>query len=303
MVRRRKVSFESAGMRCAAWHYQGDNAACIVMAAGLGVPKEPGTDLLAERFNRAGFSVLAFDYRRLGESAGTQRGLVRLDEQIADFEAAVAYAGTLPEVDPRKVAIWGFSVSGGHVYRVAARNPDLGAAIAHAGLADGIAATRNAMKYVTPGVFLKMNLLAAADAVATRLGREPILIPLNAPKGQIASINTPDAQSGPDALSPNGLYDDVWPKTIAASSAMRIGLYRPGRDAPRIRVPLLVLEFQDDGVTPPGAGAAAAAAGPPRRTRAVARRTLRGDDRPDGCRRRCDRRVPEPTPSRPGARG
>ncbi len=118
------------------------------------------------------------------------------------------------------------------------------------------------MKFVTPGVLLKMNLLAAADAIATRLGREPILIPLNAPKGQLASINTPDAQTGPDALSPNGLYDDVWPRTVAASSAMRIGLYRPGRDARRIRVPLLVLEFQDDGVTPPGAGATAAARAP-----------------------------------------
>ncbi len=99
MVRRRKVSFESAGVRCVAWHYQDDNAACIVMAAGLGVPKDPGTSLLAERFNRAGFSVLAFDYRRLGESAGKQRGLVRLGEQLTDFEAAVAHARTLPEVD------------------------------------------------------------------------------------------------------------------------------------------------------------------------------------------------------------
>ena len=262
MDRRHKVFFESGGLRCAAWHYRGDNAACIVMAAGLGVPKEPGTNLLAQRFHRAGFSVLAFDYRRLGESAGNQRGLVRLGEQIADFEAAVDFAHTLPEVDPRKVAIWGFSVSGGHIYKVAACMPDLGAAIVHAGLADGLAATRHALKYVTPTVFLRMSLLAGADAVVTRLGRDPILIPLNAPKGQVASINTPDAQNGPDALSPNGLYDDVWPKTVAASSAMRIAFYRPGREAPRIQVPLLVLEFQNDGVTPPGPAADAAARAP-----------------------------------------
>ncbi len=259
---RQKVFFESAGMRCAAWHYQGDNSACIVMAAGLGVPKEPGTNLLAQRFHRAGFSVLAFDYRRLGESAGNQRGLVRLGEQITDFEAAVGFARTLREVDPRKVAIWGFSVSGGHVYKVAARMPDLGAAIVHAGLSDGLAATRYALRFVTPAVLLRMSLLAAGDAIATRLGRDPILIPLNAPRGQIASINTPDAQNGPDALSPNGRYDDVWPKTVAASSAMRIGFYRPGREAPRIQVPLLVLEFQDDGVTPPGPAAVAARRAP-----------------------------------------
>ncbi len=37
---RRKVDFASAGDRCAAWHYPGDNGACVIMAAGLGVIKE-----------------------------------------------------------------------------------------------------------------------------------------------------------------------------------------------------------------------------------------------------------------------
>jgi alpha/beta superfamily hydrolase len=43
------------------------------MAAGLGVIKEAGTDLFAERFHDDGYSVLAFDYRRLGESGGAPR--------------------------------------------------------------------------------------------------------------------------------------------------------------------------------------------------------------------------------------
>lgn len=29
---RRKVGFPSAGSRCAAWHYPGDNGACVIMA-------------------------------------------------------------------------------------------------------------------------------------------------------------------------------------------------------------------------------------------------------------------------------
>ena len=40
------------------------------MAAGAGVIKEPGTDPFAKRFNQAGFTVLAFDFRHLGESGG-----------------------------------------------------------------------------------------------------------------------------------------------------------------------------------------------------------------------------------------
>ena len=65
---RTKLTFTSDGDECAAWHYRGSNGACIVMAGGFAVPKEPATDLFAARFHEAGFSVLAFDYRRLGES-------------------------------------------------------------------------------------------------------------------------------------------------------------------------------------------------------------------------------------------
>jgi hypothetical protein len=40
------------------------------MAGGLAVTKEPGTDLFAQRFQYAGFSGLASDYRSLGEGRG-----------------------------------------------------------------------------------------------------------------------------------------------------------------------------------------------------------------------------------------
>src|SRR4051794_24586585 len=112
---RQKTFFPSGDDRCAAWHYPGTNGACVVMAAGLAVAKEPGTDPFAGRFHEAGFSVLAFDFRRLGESGGQPRQVVRIGDQQADFRAAVAHARTLPEVDPAKVALWGFSLSGGHV--------------------------------------------------------------------------------------------------------------------------------------------------------------------------------------------
>jgi len=101
----------------------------VIMAAGLGVTKEPGTDRFAERFHRAGYSVLAFDYRNLGESGGTPRQLVRISEQLADWQAAIGFAATLPGVAADKLAIWGFSASGGHVFTVAARNPRVAAAI------------------------------------------------------------------------------------------------------------------------------------------------------------------------------
>jgi predicted alpha/beta hydrolase len=62
-VRREKIWFASGDAKCAAWHYPGANDACVIMAGGFAVTKEPGTDMFARRFHEAGFSVLAFDYR------------------------------------------------------------------------------------------------------------------------------------------------------------------------------------------------------------------------------------------------
>ena len=44
---------------------------------------------LGQANQAAGFAVLAFDYRRLGESGGHPRQVVRIGEQLADLEAAL----------------------------------------------------------------------------------------------------------------------------------------------------------------------------------------------------------------------
>ena len=43
----RKGRFISGDTECAAWHYPGTNGACVIMAGGGAVTKEPGTDLFA----------------------------------------------------------------------------------------------------------------------------------------------------------------------------------------------------------------------------------------------------------------
>src|SRR6185312_16681009 len=68
---RERITFRSGADDCAAWYYRGSNSACVVMAGGAGVTKEPATDRFAARFQAAGYSVLAFDHRHLGESGGT----------------------------------------------------------------------------------------------------------------------------------------------------------------------------------------------------------------------------------------
>ena len=240
------IRFPSGDSMIAALHYTGANGACIVMAGGTGVTKEPASDPFAPHFHSAGFSVLAFDFRRLGESGGSPRQVVEVGAQLDDYRAAIAFAVTLPEVDPARIAIWGSSLAGGHVLRVAAREPRLAAAIAQAPLADGPAIAPKAIRAMTPGAALRLHLRAAGDLVGRRvLRRRPVLIPLAGPRGTVASITTPDGGRGGQALDPDGRYRD-WDQTVAAASALRIAFYRPGRTASRIACPLLVVVFDDD---------------------------------------------------------
>lgn len=240
---RKRITFRSGAEDCAAWHYQGSNGACVVMAGGAGVTKEPATDRFAARFQAAGYSVLAFDHRHLGESGGTPRQVVRIREQLADWEAALDFAASLPGVAAGKVAGWGFSLAGGHLLRLAARPSGqrrLAAVIAQAPLADGAASSPRALSHESPGVLARFPLIALRDVMRGLAGRDPLLVPLAGPRGAVAMLTTPDATDGERALNPGNAYPD-WQQTIAARCVLPIAMYRPGRTASRIACPLLAV--------------------------------------------------------------
>ncbi|MEV6019378.1 alpha/beta fold hydrolase [Streptomyces sp. NPDC051997] len=248
---REKVRFVSGDTSCAAWHYPGTNGGCVIMAGGTSVTKEPASDLFAARFNDAGFAVLAFDHRRFGESGGAPRQIVRFDEQVADWHAAIRYATGLPDVDPDMISVWGFSLAGGHIFRVAADQPRLASAIAQTPLVDGPAVAPHALRSMTPLAALRLFGRGVADALGGLVGRPPLLVPAAGPRGAVASLTTPDAMDGDRALDPDRRHAN-WEQTVAARIALQIGAYRPGRQASRIRCPLLVVVCDQDQSVLPG---------------------------------------------------
>ena len=121
-----------------------------------------------EQASDAGFTVLAFEYRHLGESGGQPRQVVPIGEQLADWRAAIAFALALPEVHPDCVAIWGYSASGGYVFPVAAGSPELAAAIS-----DPYATTSmptRASGSCSPGFSTSSTASRAAMATASSAG-------------------------------------------------------------------------------------------------------------------------------------
>jgi len=242
-AQRQRITFRSGSDDCAAWHYQGGNGACVVMAGGAGVPKEPATDRFAARFHAAGYSVLAFDYRHIGESGGAPRQVVRIPEQLADWEAALDCAAHLPGVEASKIAGWGFSLAAGHLLRLAASPSNqrrLAAVIAQAPLTDGAVSSPRALAHESAGVLARFPLIALRDLARGMAGRDPLVVPLAGPRGAVAMLTTPDATDMDGALNPDNTYPD-WQQTIAARSVLPIAFYRPGRTARRISCPLLAV--------------------------------------------------------------
>ncbi|HET6878992.1 MAG TPA: alpha/beta hydrolase [Pirellulales bacterium] len=134
---RRDVRFESEGLSCAGWYYvpeelaSGERRPAIVMAHGWSGVKEMCLANFAEAFAAAGFVVLVFDYRCLGDSEGEPRQQILPDEQRRDYKNAISWIASQGEVDPDRIGIWGTSFSGGHVQVVAAEDRRVKAVVAH----------------------------------------------------------------------------------------------------------------------------------------------------------------------------
>lgn len=247
---RRTVDFRSGDSYCSAWLYLPDSvsdtrAPVVVMGHGLGATREMGLAPYAERFAAAGLAVLVFTYRHLGDSGGQPRQVLSMAEQLADWDAALAYATALPEVDASRVAVWGSSLGGGHAMAVAARHPELRAAVAQCPFTDGIASAR------ALGVRESLTLFGfvARDVLAAARRKEPVCVPVAAPPGQPGLMTAPDALPGMLALLPENYQ---WVNRAAARSVLSLLHYRPGRAAKRIAAPALICISATDSVAPPG---------------------------------------------------
>jgi hypothetical protein len=150
-VTSRPLPFFSSGLRLDADLHLPDQGA----AGGLGAPYPvvvacsgyQGQKVIhPERFARAltplGYAVLAFDYRGFGLSEG-ERGRLVPQEWAEDIRAAVDRLGTVPELDPARLALVGWGLGGGVVVVEAVDDPRVRAVACLNGIADGTRSTRN----------------------------------------------------------------------------------------------------------------------------------------------------------------
>lgn len=228
----------SADATVAAWLYRpaddGREVPCVVLGHGFSLTRHDGLSTFAEAFAGAGLAALVVDWRFLGDSGGEPRQRVRPAEQRADRAAAVAWARRQDGIDPDRIVLWGYSMSGGHAVQSVVEDGRIAALLMLCPFLDGLART-----LATPP---RVSARIVPRALMDNLGR-PGTVPVTAPVGGFA------------AMPLAGEYDGFM-RTVSAGSPWRnevtpglfttLPAFRPVRLATKVRVPTWAGLCEDD---------------------------------------------------------
>lgn len=259
-----EVEFTSEGVRCSAWHFRAESDALtgpagrpmVVLAHGFGGTKDSGLAPFAERFAAAGADAFAFDYRGFGASEGAPRQTISIKRQEQDYAAAIEAAKRLPDVDRGRIAIWGSSMSGSHVFHVGADREDVAAVIAMTPLTSGLAAGRAAVAQT--GVFKALSVTAAglSSRVAQAKGGAQKFMPVVSRPGEGGALALEGAYESYTALA-----GPTWRNEIDTSVGLEMGSIRTTPAAKRLTARLLVQIADFDRYVPAHSVAKTAEAG------------------------------------------
>ena len=134
-VNHRKVTFVNRyGITLAADLYEPKNAdgkfAAVAVSGPFGAVKEQCSGLYAQTLAERGFLTIAFDPSFTGESGGIPRRMASPDINTEDFQAAVDFLSTRPNVDPERIGILGICGWGGLALNAAALDTRIKAVVA-----------------------------------------------------------------------------------------------------------------------------------------------------------------------------
>jgi hypothetical protein len=122
---------QDAVLRGRLYRPPGDKAVpLVVMAHGTSATITMTADRYAEVFQAAGLAVLLYDHRNFGASGGEPRYEINPWIQARGYIDAMEFAGSVPGVDARAIALWGDSYSASEAIVAAAADDRAAAVIA-----------------------------------------------------------------------------------------------------------------------------------------------------------------------------
>lgn len=242
---RSKISFKSDGLTCRGYFYRPEtkaDAPAIVMSHGFSAVKEMGLEPFAERFAAAGFAVLLFDYRFLGESDGDERGRIVPQKQHDDIRSALSWLTQQKGVDANRIGLWGSSYSGGHALFVGALDPRVKAIAVQAPAID---VAQSLIHLAGREGFAGYLSLLAEHHANRNAGKPSARLPIVAAEG-VSVFPTPDSFAWFTANATKG-----WENSTTFESVARMAEYTPaaliGLIAPK---PLLIIAGETDSLIP-----------------------------------------------------
>jgi uncharacterized protein len=180
------VTFYSEGARLVGDVYLPDGLAPgvrrpgIVLCHGYTGVKDIYLPDNARVLNDAGFVAMVFDYKGWGDSEGSRSRLAPYS-RVADVQAALTFLGTLPQVDPAGLGIYGTSYGGATVVWVAAIDQRVKCVVSVVGIGNGARWMRSVRR---PDEWHDLLARSARDRVRRAVegtsefvAREDILLP------------------------------------------------------------------------------------------------------------------------------
>ncbi|KAL2833574.1 Alpha/Beta hydrolase protein [Aspergillus pseudoustus] len=252
---REDIAFKNADqITLRGWLYKpltsiSDPLPCLVMAHGFSGVKELGLPGFAEYFTaHLPIACLIYDHRGFGESDNlpTQpRQEIVPAQQVNDYSDAVTYLQTRSDIDSERIAIWGSSLSGGHVLNVAAVDRRVKAAISQVPLVDG---WDNIRRLLRPDFIPAVNELFKKDRLGVFKGEVPAVLPVvSEDPGQQSALPTVKSPVAFTSLGPHA----NWKNFVTLKSLEAVRGYIPGSHIQDISpTPLLMVVAENDDVTP-----------------------------------------------------
>jgi len=237
--------FTSQDVRCAADLYLPTSVSTppiVIMAHGFGAERSFRLPAYAEYFANEGMAVLLFDYRCFGDSDGEPRQLVHPTHHLQDWQAAIHHTYLLPNLDTKRIALWGSSYSGGHVVVTAGKEPGIVALVSQVPFVDSFQYLRD----MRLGLILKATVHGIYDMLRMVIGLSAHYVPLLGRPDEFAMLNSPDAFEGYLSLVPEG---SAWENKIPARLALTAP-YRPIKSASKVNCPALVVIAEKDSLIP-----------------------------------------------------
>ena len=235
-----RVQFTSSGHKLAgllhlpADYKRGERRAAFLVMHGFGSRKESeGMRIAAELYASLGYVALRFDFRGCGESEGT-RGRVICLEQVQDARAALEFLMDRPEVDAKRIAVYGHSFGAAVAVYAAGVEPRFAACVSSGGWGDGVKKFRK--QHESPEAWAKFEALLAEGRKRASRGESMMV-----PRFDIVPIRPELRQH----LAQGSILE--FPFEVVESMYAFTANEVVGRIAPR---PLLLLHPANDTVTP-----------------------------------------------------